>query len=122
MHGIWNGSTFWGGDGFLFAYAAIMLPLLAIVLAVAIWARSREGKMLTAALQQIVAMGWIRPEEIRWVARLSDRMSARAYAKRLGGAAAGAGAAGVPADADRDRLPAPPRGRTAPRRETSTSG
>ena len=41
--------------------------------------------MLTAALQQTVPMGWIRPEEIRWVARLSDRMSARAYAKRLGG-------------------------------------
>ena len=41
--------------------------------------------MLNAALQQIVAMGWIRPEEVRWVARLSDRMSARAYAKRHGG-------------------------------------
>lgn len=85
MHGIWNGSTFWGGNGFLLAYGAIMLPLLAVVLAVAIWARSREGKMLTAALQQTVPMGWIRPEEIRWVARLSDRMSARAYAKRVAG-------------------------------------
>ncbi len=85
MHGIWNGSAFWGGDGFFFTYAVIMLPLLAIVLAVAIWARSREGKMLAAALAQTAAMGWIRPEEIRWIARLSDRMSARAYAKRQGG-------------------------------------
>ena len=85
MHAIWNGSTFWGGDGFLLAYAAIMLPLLAVMLALGIWARSREGKMLTTALQQIVPMGWIRPEEIRWIARLSDRMSARAYAKRIGG-------------------------------------
>ena len=41
--------------------------------------------MLAAALQQTVAMRWIRPEEIRWVARLSDRVSARAYAKRIGG-------------------------------------
>ena len=41
--------------------------------------------MLTAALQQIVPLGWIRPEEIRWIARLSDRMSARSYAKRVGG-------------------------------------
>ncbi|HZA71992.1 MAG TPA: PrsW family glutamic-type intramembrane protease, partial [Propionibacteriaceae bacterium] len=32
MHGIWNGSTFWGGNGFFFAYAVIMLPLLAIML------------------------------------------------------------------------------------------
>ena len=28
MHAIWNGSTFWGGNGFLFAYSAIFLPLL----------------------------------------------------------------------------------------------
>jgi protease PrsW len=86
LHAIWNGSAFWeDGQGFLFAYGAIMLPLLVVILAVAIWARSREGKMLTAALHQVAQMGWIRPEEIRWVARLSDRMSARAYAKRIGG-------------------------------------
>jgi len=41
--------------------------------------------MLTAALQQTAQMGWIRPDEIRWVAQLSDRMSARAYARRIGG-------------------------------------
>jgi protease PrsW len=85
MHAIWNGSTFWGGNGFLFAYGAIFLPLLVVILAVAVWARSREGKMLTTALQQVAQMGWIRPEEIRWIARLSDRMSARAYARRIGG-------------------------------------
>jgi protease PrsW len=85
MHGIWNGSAFWGANGFLIAYGAIMLPMLVVVLAVAIWARSREGKMLNAALQQVTQMGWIRPEEIRWISRLSDRMSARAYAKRIAG-------------------------------------
>jgi protease PrsW len=85
MHAIWNGSTFWGGNGFFLAYSAIFLPLLVVILAVAIWARSREGKLLTAALQQVAQMGWIRPDDIRWIARLSDRMSARAYAKRIGG-------------------------------------
>ena len=85
MHAIWNGSTFWGGNGFLVAYSAIFLPLLIVILAVAVWARSREGKLLTTALQQVAQMGWIRPDEIRWIARLSDRMSARAYAKRIAG-------------------------------------
>ncbi len=85
MHGVWNGSTFWGGDGFFSAYLVVMLPLLAIVFALAVWARSREGKLLTAALTEVAAMGWIRPEETRWISRLGDRMSARAYAKRLGG-------------------------------------
>jgi len=90
MHATWNGSAFWGANGFLVAYGAIMLPLLVVVLAVAIWARSREGRMLSAALQQVAKMGWINPEEIRWIARLLDRMSARAYAKRLGGKPASA--------------------------------
>jgi RsiW-degrading membrane proteinase PrsW (M82 family) len=91
LHAIWNGSAFWeDGQAFLFAYGAIMLPLLVVILAIAVWARSREGKMLTMALHQVAQMGWIRPEEIRWVARLSDRMSARAYAKRIGGKPAAA--------------------------------
>ena len=90
MHAIWNGSTFFGANGFLIAYGAIMLPLLVVILAVAIWARTREGKMLTAALHQVSQMGWMRPEEIRWIARLSDRMSARSFAKRVAGKPAAA--------------------------------
>jgi len=91
MHATWNGSAFWdNGNGFLLAYGAIMLPLLVVILAIAIWARSREGRMLTAALHQVAQMGWIQPDEIRWIARVSDRMSARAYAKRVGGKPAAA--------------------------------
>ncbi|WP_375426405.1 PrsW family intramembrane metalloprotease [uncultured Friedmanniella sp.] len=85
LHGTWNGSSFYGSRGFLTAYAAVFLPLLAVVLALAIWARVREGRMLTAALEQTAAMGWNRRDEIRWVARLADRMSSRGYAKRQGG-------------------------------------
>lgn len=85
LHGIWNGSAFWGGQGFLLAYLVIMLPLLVVVFALAIWARSREGRMLTASLTELVQFGWVQPHEIRWIARLADRISARAYAKRIGG-------------------------------------
>ena len=85
LHGIWNGSTLYGTRNFLLAYAFVMLPLLIVIVAVTIWARSREGKMLVAALQQTVQMGWTRPEEVRWVARLSDRVSARRYARLRGG-------------------------------------
>ncbi len=85
MHAIWNGSLFWGGRGFFTAYGVIILPLLVVIMVLAIWARSREGKLLEAALQDVARLGWIRPEETRWISRLSDRMSARAYAKRLGG-------------------------------------
>ena len=46
--------------------------------------------MLTGALYQVAQMGWMRPDEIRWTARLSDRMSARSYAKRTAGKPAAA--------------------------------
>jgi protease PrsW len=84
-HAVWNGSALWGGRGFLIAYGVVMLPLLGIVLSLAIWARYREGRLLATALTQVAEFGWIRPDEIRWVARLSDRVSARSYAKRVGG-------------------------------------
>jgi hypothetical protein len=67
-----------------------MLPLLAVVFSLAVWARVREGRMLTAALQQTAQLGWNRPEEIRWLARMADRISSRGYAKRMGGRPAAA--------------------------------
>jgi RsiW-degrading membrane proteinase PrsW (M82 family) len=85
LHGTWNGSAFSGTRNFFLAYGLVMLPLLIVIVSVTVWARSREGRMLVAALQQTVQMGWTRPEEVRWVARLSDRVSARRYAKLHGG-------------------------------------
>ncbi len=88
LHGTWNGSTFYGVRGFFGAYLVVMLPMLAIVLAVAIWARHREGIILGRALTEVAQLGWIDPAEIRWVARLSDRVSARVWVKRNVGAQA----------------------------------
>ena len=85
LHGLWNGSTFGGSDAYFTAYLGVMLPMLTGVLALAAWARYREGILLTGALQQLAAYGWVRPEDIRWVAQLSDRMSARRFAKVHGG-------------------------------------
>ena len=45
MHGTWNGSLFWGGQGFFTAYGVIIMPLLTMILILSIWARSREGKL-----------------------------------------------------------------------------
>lgn len=85
LHGVWNGSSFWGSRGFLIAYVAVFLPLLVVVLGLAVWARIREGRMLTAALEQTAQLGWNRRDEIRWVAKLADRISSRGYARRVAG-------------------------------------
>ena len=86
LHGIWNGSaTFFGTEGFFVTYLLAFLPLLVGLVLIAVWARRQEGRMLTAALQDCARMGWVSPAEIRWVARLSDRVAARKYARQVGG-------------------------------------
>jgi RsiW-degrading membrane proteinase PrsW (M82 family) len=86
LHATWNGSaTFGGTRGFFLTYLVGFLPLLIILIVLAIWARRREGRMLTAALVDCAQMGWVSRNEIRWVATLSDRMAARRYARRVGG-------------------------------------
>lgn len=86
MHATWNGSATFGGlGGFLTTYLLAFLPLLVVLVAVAAWARRREGRMLSTSLQDCAQMGWLSFDEIRWVARLSDRVAARKYAHRVGG-------------------------------------
>lgn len=86
LHATWNGSaTFGGTRGFLVTYLFAFVPLLLVLVGTAVWARRREGRMLTASLQDCARMGWVSPYEIRWVATLSDRVAARRYAKQVGG-------------------------------------
>jgi hypothetical protein len=70
-----------GAAGVLLRHAAIMLPLLH-VLAVAIWAniagQDAHHRVAADCPDGLVS------QEIRWIAQLSDRMSARA-ARRIGG-------------------------------------
>jgi RsiW-degrading membrane proteinase PrsW (M82 family) len=86
LHATWNGSSTFGGTrGFFLTYLVAFLPLLVILVVIAVWARRQEGKMLTRSLQECAQMGWVSPYEIRWVARLGDRVAARKYAKQVGG-------------------------------------
>lgn len=86
LHGLWNGSaTFGGTRGFLLTYVLAFVPLLIVLVIIAVWARRQEGRMLTGALQDCARMGWIAPDEVRWISTLSDRVAARKYAKGIGG-------------------------------------
>jgi RsiW-degrading membrane proteinase PrsW (M82 family) len=86
LHALWNGSVVVGGiQGFLAAYLLAMLPVLLLLILLAVWARRREARMLTTALLQAAQMGWIDVAEIPWVAKMSQRVSARKYAQLRGG-------------------------------------
>ena len=86
LHGLWNGSVVVGGiQGFLTAYVLGMLPILLLLVALAVWARRREARMLGEALLQCAQMGWINVAEIPWVAQMGQRAAARRYARIHGG-------------------------------------
>ena len=86
-HGIWNASTIFGIGGVVVVYVVIMLPAVGGLIAVAVWARGAERRMLTAALGDAASRGLLPATDIGWVVDLGARRSARAYARRWGGPA-----------------------------------
>lgn len=86
LHAAWNGSAMLGGGAaFFLVYVVVMMPALALVAAVALWVRRREGRVLTMALNDCARRGWLHPAEVPWIASLSHRGTARLYARRMRG-------------------------------------
>jgi protease PrsW len=87
-HGLWNGSTIYGAEGFFGTYVFIMVPAFAGVISLGVWARRSERRMLTAALGDAAQRGLVPATDIGWVVDLKARRDARAHAKQRGGKAA----------------------------------
>jgi RsiW-degrading membrane proteinase PrsW (M82 family) len=86
-HGLWNGSTIYGAEGFIGTYLLIMVPAFAGLVTLSVWARRSERRMLTAALGDAAQRGLVPATDIGWVVDLKARRQARAYAKQVGGKA-----------------------------------
>lgn len=84
-HATWNGSTIFGFEGFVGAYVLIMVPALAGLVWLGVWARSTEKKVLTAALTDAAQRGLFPATDIGWVVDLRARRAARGYARQVGG-------------------------------------
>ncbi len=88
-HAAWNSSaTVAGGQAFLGAYVIVMLPAFFIAVGFALWIRSREELVLTAALQDAAGRGFLPAHHIPYVVHLRSRRLARQHAQRVGGVAA----------------------------------
>ena len=86
VHGLWNGSVgFADGSGFLLVYLVLMAPLLMVTTGFAIWLRSSERQVLTAALSDAARRGLLPAADIGWIVDLRARRTARRYAERMGG-------------------------------------
>jgi RsiW-degrading membrane proteinase PrsW (M82 family) len=64
LHGTWNATASTGLGGFAISYAAVMLPVFALGVVLAVWFRRREGLVLRRRLPAFAEAGWIAPHEV----------------------------------------------------------
>jgi RsiW-degrading membrane proteinase PrsW (M82 family) len=85
-HASWNASTFFGGgQTFVLTYLFAMVPAFLLLVGFAVWARYREGRMLTRSLNDCASRGLISGAEVPWLVRLPARRVSRRFAKGHGG-------------------------------------
>jgi RsiW-degrading membrane proteinase PrsW (M82 family) len=84
-HGLWNGSTLGGLDGFVGVYVLVMAPAFLGVAGFAVFARRSERRMLIAALTDAARRGLLPASDIPWLVDLTARRRARLFAKQQGG-------------------------------------
>jgi RsiW-degrading membrane proteinase PrsW (M82 family) len=81
LHTAWNYSALGGLASFLTGYAVIMVPAFALVVAVALWSRRREGELVARWLPAYAHAGWLAPEDVAMLASLRARRLALAWAR-----------------------------------------
>jgi RsiW-degrading membrane proteinase PrsW (M82 family) len=85
-HGLWNASLMLqDGNTAVLTYLFLMVPAFCLFVAFAIWARSRESRLMAAALTDCARRGFLDPREIPWLVRLPARRYCRRYAAQAGG-------------------------------------
>lgn len=87
-HSIWNTATVFAPGNFISVYLILMAPAFLAAVALAIWVRRAEGRMLTGALADAARRGLLPATDIAWVVDLGARRRSRAYARVTGGPAA----------------------------------
>ncbi len=92
LHALWNASA---GLGYLpTVYGVIMVPLFGVLIALVVWQRRREQRVVTAALPGFASAGLIAPSEVPLLASQTGRRGWRSEVRRR----AGDGAAGAVRD------------------------
>jgi RsiW-degrading membrane proteinase PrsW (M82 family) len=85
-HASWNASAFFaGGREFALTYVFAMVPAFLLLVGFAVWARKREGKMLTRSLDDAARRGFLHPADVPWLVRLPARRASRRWAREHGG-------------------------------------
>jgi len=87
-HLSWNSSLVAGPLGFVLVYAAVMLPAVAGVVLMLLFARRGVRRTLTDSLRDAAARGYLPAMDIGWVVDLTARRRAQRFAREEAGEAA----------------------------------
>jgi protease PrsW len=84
-HAVWNTATVYGPGNFVTIYVILMAPAFLAAVALAVWVRRSERRMLAGALADAAQRGLLPATDIAWVVDLDARRRSRAYARETGG-------------------------------------
>lgn len=84
LHGLWNGMAVGGLASFSGTYTALWLPLFLVFVAVAVRARSRQGRTIRDGVALYARYGWLSPAEEQMLVSLPSRRQAVRSARRAG--------------------------------------
>jgi protease PrsW len=85
LHAAWNSVTVYGSRDFLAVYLVLIAPVFLMAVALALWIRHAEGRMLAGALADAARRGLLPATDIGWVVDLTARRRSRAFARSTGG-------------------------------------
>ncbi|MBN9100565.1 MAG: PrsW family intramembrane metalloprotease [Pseudonocardia sp.] len=86
LHALWNSSaSLFGGTGFQGIYGFVMVPVFAGMVALVLYQRRREQRVIADQLPGFAQAGWIAPSEITLLSSLAGRRGWRTAVRRRSG-------------------------------------
>ena len=73
--------------GLLSVYLVVEVPIFIAFVALVVWARRREGRLIGRHLSEYADAGWLSPSEVQMLSTMNGRRSARVWARTSGGRA-----------------------------------
>ena len=94
LHALWNGSTFFIPvdpaaplAGFLRYYVTVQVPIFVLLVAIVLFLRLREKRILRRQLSEYGRAGWFSPPEVELLVSMRKRRRAERWAARHGAVA-----------------------------------
>ena len=91
LHALWNGSTFFLPvdpeaplAGFLRYYVTVQVPIFVLLVAIVLFLRLREKRILRRQLAEYGRAGWFSPDEVELLVSMRRRRRAERWAARHG--------------------------------------